>query len=80
MKAKGRVEPSVGRVSVSGAFLIPGLVSLFVLNLFNRPGEVFRKKFNQLGFKQFIPANSQTWFLDNRYQIFCFFKKIKNET
>jgi hypothetical protein len=44
MKAKGRVEPSVGRVSVSGAFLIPGLVSLFFKNLFNRPGEVFKKK------------------------------------
>jgi hypothetical protein len=81
MKAKARVEPSVGRVSVSGAFLIPGLASLFFKNLFNRPGKVFKKnKINQLGFKQFIPANSQTWFLDNRYQNFCFFKKIKNET
>ncbi len=77
MKAKGRVEPSVGRVSVSGAFLIPGLVSLFFLKKFNRPGEVFQKKINQVGFKQFIPANSQTWFLDNRYQNFCFFKKNK---
>jgi len=78
MKAKGRVEPGVGRVSVSGAFLIPGLVSLFFKNLFNRPGEVFKKKINQLGFTQFIPANSQTWFLDNRYQNFYFFKKIKS--
>ncbi len=33
MKAKGRVEPSVGRVSVSRAFLIPGLVFFLNLNL-----------------------------------------------
>jgi hypothetical protein len=84
------VWTSVGRVSlfkthrvrVSGPFSHTWPSSLFLRKrLFNRPGEGFLKLTKKIQpcfkvpvLKQFIPAGSQTQFLENGYQIFCFSK------
>ncbi len=74
-KAKGRVEPSVGRVSVSRAFLIPGLVSLFFKNLFKRPREVFPKKNQSAGFQTVHTSQFSNMVLRQQVSKFLFFQK-----
>lgn len=72
----------IHQVWISEAFLIPDSV-LLLLFLFKKKADLRRVlkffKKNSLGFKvpvlrHIIPVGFQRWFLDKRYQKFCYFE------